>query len=145
MDSIPPLFKGGGWKPEDFLTKPNMHLKYNPKLKERARELRKNMTEPEKKIWYGYLKNCWHNVLRQKPLDQFIVDFYIPKAKLVIEIDGETHFTGDAIEYDSERTAVLQWLWITVIRFTNSEVMTNLEGVALEIERYINVTNIERK
>jgi very-short-patch-repair endonuclease len=114
-----------------------MHLKYNPKLKERARELRKNMTEPEKKIWYGYLKNCWLNVLRQKPINQFIVDFYIPKVKLVIEIDGETHFTEDAIVYDRERTEVLEGLWIRVLRFTNSEVMANLEWVAFEIEKYL--------
>jgi very-short-patch-repair endonuclease len=67
----------------------DFHLPYNPKLVERAKNLRKNMTPAEKKLWYSYLRNFKFRVLRQKPIDNFIVDFYCAKLKLVIEIDGD--------------------------------------------------------
>lgn len=116
-------------------------LPYNKKHTERAKELRKAMTPAERKIRYEYLqplqKQIGMRILRQRPINQFIVDFYIPKAKLVIEIDGETHFTQEGKVYDLERTEILESLWITVLRFTNSEVMTNLEWVAFEIEKFL--------
>ena len=95
------------------------HLPYNPKLKERARELRKNMTDAEKKLWYGYLKPLPVNVLRQKPIDHFIADFYIPRYRLVIEIDGEVHDTLYQKEYDSFRDTMLQLYGVSVLRITN--------------------------
>ncbi|HBE56853.1 MAG TPA: endonuclease, partial [Cyanobacteria bacterium UBA11366] len=71
----------------------DFHLPYNPALVARAKELRKNMTPAEKKLWYGYLRTFQFRVLRQRPIDHFIVDFYCPSLKLVIEVDGESHFT----------------------------------------------------
>jgi very-short-patch-repair endonuclease len=62
-------------------------IPYNADLKEKSRELRKNMTEAEKKIWYKYFRNIDIKVLRQKPLLNYIVDFYIPEILLVVEID----------------------------------------------------------
>ena len=59
------------------------HLPYNPKLVERAKELRKNMTKAERKLWYDYLRNFKYRVHRQRPIDQFIVDFYCFELKLV--------------------------------------------------------------
>jgi very-short-patch-repair endonuclease len=99
------------------------HLPYNPKLVERARELRKNMTEAEKKIWYGFLKNFKYRVLRQRPIHHFIVDFYCPALKLVIEIDGEQHYTEEGKAYDEERRKILERYGLREIRFRNKEVM----------------------
>ncbi len=86
------------------------HLPYNPKLIERARELRKNMTPAEKKLWYYCLSQFSRRVLRQRPIDNYIVDFYCPVLRLVIEIDGESHFTDDGKTYDQQRTDS-QRLW----------------------------------
>ena len=105
------------------------HLPYNPKLVERAKELRKNMTKAERKLWYEYLKNFQYRVHRQRPIDQFIVDFYCPELKLVIEIDGDIHNSEDAQNYDLERTQILSGYGLTVIRFTNQEVLSNFEEV----------------
>lgn len=115
----------------------NWRLEYNPKLKERTRELRKNMTEPEKKLWYWLLRDISNNkfrVYKQRPINNFIVDFYIPKLKFVIEIDWESHFDEQGIAYDIERTAILEWLWLKLIRFTNEEVMKNFEWVCEVLE-----------
>ncbi|MDX1920256.1 MAG: endonuclease domain-containing protein [Candidatus Caenarcaniphilales bacterium] len=103
-------------------------ISFNPKLKDRARELRKNSTEAESKIWKDFLRSFPLPVYRQKPIDNFIVDFYVPKIKLVIEIDGETHFEDNAIEYDRQRTAILEGYGLKVLRFTNKEVYENFES-----------------
>ncbi|TYT72870.1 endonuclease domain-containing protein, partial [Microcystis aeruginosa] len=105
------------------------HLPYNTKLVELAKELRKNMTKAERKLWYEYLNNFQYRVHRQRPIDQFIVDFYCPELKLVIEIDGDSHNREDAQTYDLERTQILSGYGLTVIRFTNQEVLSNFEGV----------------
>jgi very-short-patch-repair endonuclease len=86
------------------LTQNEYHLPYNPDLIARARELRKMMTPEEKKLWYDYLRNFKFKVLRQRPIDHFIVDFYCPSLKLVIEVDGEVHFSDESQAYDYERT-----------------------------------------
>lgn len=104
-------------------------ISFNPKLKARARELRKNSTEAENKIWQNFLRNFPLQVNRQKPIDNFIVDFYVPKMKLVIEIDGDTHFNDNAIEYDRQRTAILEGHGLMILRFTNKDVYENLEYV----------------
>lgn len=113
------------------------YLPYNKKLVSRAKELRKNMTVAEQKIWKNYLKNFPYRVYRQRPIENFIVDFYCPKLKLVIEIDGETHYTENAQEYDRERTRVLQGYGLKVIRFKNDDVLNNLIGVVNFIEEMI--------
>ena len=68
-----------------------------------------------------------YKFLRQKPIDSFIVDFYCSTLRLAIEIDGDSH--AEVLEYDAARTAVLDARGITVIRYSNDEVMKNLEGV----------------
>ncbi len=95
------------------------------------------MTLAEKKIWYQYLRNFQYRVLRQRPIDNFIVDFYCAKLKLVIEIDGGIHYTNEAKIYDLQRTKVLEGYGLKVIRFTNDEVLNNLEGVCQVIEGLI--------
>jgi len=102
---------------------------YSRALIPRAREMRTNMTEPEKRMWYQCLKHLPYRFRRQRPFGPYIVDFYCAALKLVVEIDGESHTTDDAIAYDTERTAFLEALGLRVIRLSNLEVMENIEGV----------------
>lgn len=111
------------------------HLPYNRNLVERARELRKNMTPAEKKLWGECLRHLNVRVLRQRPIDNFIVDFYIPSLKLVIEVDGDSHFSEAGKTRDAERTAVLNGYGVQVIRFNNREVLDKLEGVSSVLSR----------
>jgi len=111
------------------------HLPYNPDLVERAKDLRKNMTPAEKKLWYEYLRNFKHRVLRQRPINHFIVDFYCPALKLVIEIDGEHHFTEEGKSYDEERRKILERYGLREIRFRNDEVINEFDRVCKEIEQ----------
>ena len=108
-------------------------LPYNKKLVDRAKELRKNMTAAEKKLWHEYLKTLDERFWRQRPIDHFIVDFYCPSRYLVIEVDGDTHGTDEAEAYDAERTQILEAYGLTVLRFTNDEVLNNFEGVCAAI------------
>ncbi|EGJ31575.1 MULTISPECIES: endonuclease domain-containing protein [Moorena] len=105
------------------------HLPYNYKLVSRARGLRKTMTPVEKKLWSCYLKNFQFRVLRQRPIANFIVDFYCAALKLVIEVDGDSHYTESGQAYDEERTHILEGYGLKVIRFTNDEVLHNFEAV----------------
>ncbi len=115
----------------------DFYLPYDRNLVPRAKELRKNMTAAEKKLWYGYLRTFKFRVLRQRPIAHFIVDFYCPRLKLVIEIDGESHFTKEGKDSDSERTSILKGYGLRVIRFTNQQVLFEFEGVCEVIEGLI--------
>ena len=72
--------------------------------------------------------------LRQRPIDNYIVDFYCAQLKLVIEIDGDSHFTDEGLEYDQARTRILEGYGLKVMRFTNKEVLENFDGVCAAIE-----------
>jgi very-short-patch-repair endonuclease len=91
------------------------HLPYNPYLSARAKELRKNMTPAEKKLWYGFLRMFHYRVHSQHPIDNYIVDFYFPSLKLVIEIDGDQHYTEDGKTYDRERDVILESYGLKVL------------------------------
>jgi adenine specific DNA methylase Mod/very-short-patch-repair endonuclease len=119
------------------------HLPYNPKLVVAARQLRKNMTPAETKLWYEYLRNFKYPVLRQRPIHHFIVDFYCAKLKLVIEIDGEQHYTVEGKAYDEERTKILEGYGLRVIRFRNEEVMNDFESVCKKIESIPPVSSVD--
>jgi very-short-patch-repair endonuclease len=121
---------------------PTFHLPYNENLIELAREMRQNPTPAERKLWHEYLRNVSVRVLRQKPIDRFIVDFYCASVKLAIEIDGEQHYTESGMAYDMERTAILAGYGLEVIRFTNQEVMNDFEGVCDRIARLIGVSDV---
>ncbi|NEQ39942.1 MAG: endonuclease domain-containing protein [Okeania sp. SIO3I5] len=112
-------------------------LPYNPELVERAKEMRKNPTPAERKLWQEYLREFPLKMWRQKPIDNFIVDFYCPKLKLAIEVDGESHFTEEGIAYDRHRTQILEGYDLQVIRFTNDEVMKCFDGVCERIAGFI--------
>lgn len=108
---------------------------YDKKLKSRADELRKNMTQQEWNLWYFYLRNYRLKWYRQRIIDRFIVDFYCHAAKLVIEIDGKQHYTDQGIVYDTERTQVLQGYGLKVLRYTNQQLVDNFQEVCWDIER----------
>ena len=105
------------------LIKNDFHLPYNPKLIPRAKKLRKNMTNSENFFWNHILKVkelSSFRFLKQRPIDNYIVDFYCAKYQLVIEIDGEIH--QQQKEYDNERTMILEAYNLHVLRFTSEEV-----------------------
>jgi len=123
--SISPLDKGG-WG----IAARGPYIPYDRQLTELARNNRNNPTSPERRMWCEILKQDQYKgcrFLRQKPIGRFIVDFYCPTLSLAIEIDGDTHSGQEA--YDAERTEYLERLGITVVRFDNTDVMRNLEGV----------------
>ena len=114
-----------------------MIIKYNPKLKLIARKLRKNSTKTEIYLW-NELKNkklIGYAFKRQKPIGNYIVDFFAPKLNLVIEIDGITH--DYKIEEDKVIQEFLESLSLTVLRFSDSDVRNNLDGVIMSIKEWI--------
>lgn len=107
---------------------------YNSKHTEIARTLRKEMTPQERKLWYRYLKNYSVKMYRQRPIDRFIVDFYCPNARLIIELDGNQHYTREGQEYDQIRTEILEQYELEVIRFSNSQIDQQFSVVCTEID-----------
>ncbi len=111
-------------------------LLYNEKLKQPSRQLRNNMTDAERYLWakirMKQLKG--YQFYRQKPIGDYIVDFFCPRAKLVIEVDGGQHASNETAQYDKIRDEYMRSLGLRVLRFTNTEVMVNIEGV---IERIV--------
>ena len=111
-----------------------MKIHYHPKLTTFSRELRKSGTLAEVLLWKELkgkkLKGC--RFLRQKPIEGFIVDFFCPTFKLVIEIDGVSH--DSKMERDEEREKSLERIGFSVLRFTEGDVRNNLDGVVRIIE-----------
>lgn len=113
-----------------------MH-KHNPALTENAKALRKNMTKEERHLWYDFLRTYKLRFLRQKVIDNYIVDFYCAKAKLVIELDGSQHFEPNAILRDKIRSEQIEKYNLTVLRIPNNEINENFDGVCEFIDNYI--------
>jgi len=133
-----PIFNKGNLNNSDF------HLPYNPQLVSRAKQLRQNPTPAEKKLWQGYLRTFQFRVLRQRPINHFIVDFYCAALKLVIEIDGESHFTQQGRVYDHQRTEILEGYGLSVLRFTNDAVLNDFEAVCQKIEYISSQTPLQK-
>ena len=115
-----------------------MPLKKNKKLLNIARILRRNMTHQEKHLWYDFLRYYPIKIYKQRIIDGFIADFYCHSARLVIELDGSGHYTKRGREHDQERTEILEKYGICVLRFSNSDVDNNFEGVCYMIDKIIN-------
>ena len=111
-----------------------MSLKYNSNNIKLAKNLRKNTTPQENKLWYDFLSKYEIRFQRQKAIDNFIADFYCHKAKLVIEIDGSQHYLDKIAKDDEFRTEILEGYDLKVIRFTNKQIMNNFEGVCKYID-----------
>ena len=106
-------------------------LQYDKRLKHYSRELRKNMTDAEKLLWSRIRDKqlrCYH-FYRQKPIGHYIVDFFCPKANLIVELDGGQHFSDEGEEKNKVRNDYMASLGIKVVRFSDREVFENLEGV----------------
>lgn len=113
-------------------------LSYNPTLKPASRQLRNNMTAAEATLWEKLRKDqLGVRFYRQKPILNYIVDFYCPKAHLVIEVDGDYHDTAEQAEKDSVRDAQLQDLGLRVFRFRNEQVLEQLNAVLTQIASVI--------
>ena len=112
-------------------------LPYNPKLKQLARMLRKHSTLAEILLWNELKgkKMLGYDFHRQKPIDNFVVDFYCPGLKLVIEIDGLTH--DEKQEDDRIRQKKLESFGLHVLRFRDEDVKQSLEGVLLALGEWI--------
>lgn len=110
------------------------YLPYNIKLKEKARKMRNEMTAAEKKLWYDYLRQTKYRWLRQKPIGNFIVDFYCSELKLVIEVDGTTHLENEDLTNDQNRTEELEKFGLKVLRFWNDDIFNGLNEVINIIE-----------
>ena len=114
-------------------------IPYNPKLKEYARQLRNNSTKSEIYLW-KYLKGkqmMGYDFHRQKPLDNYIVDFYCYELMVAIEIDGYTHLLEEVQVKDEKKEKRLNELGITVLRFQDDLVFNDIENVLRKIEVYI--------
>jgi len=112
-------------------------INYRRSLKGSARSLLRDPTPAERKLWFEYLRYSPQKFTRQKPLGEYIADFYCANRMLVIELDGDSHFTTSAERYDERRTDALAARGIRVIRvirFTNLEVLQQFEAVCQRIE-----------
>jgi len=114
-----------------------MPLEYNQNLTRPARELRKAMTPQERKLWYEFLTKLPVRFRRQKPIGNFIADFYCDTAKLVIELDGAQHHTEQGMEYDAERDAYLKGLGLMVLRFTNQNIDYDFAKTCKTIQTFL--------
>ncbi|MGI9948559.1 endonuclease domain-containing protein [Vibrio hyugaensis] len=108
------------------------NLKYQKKIRS---QLRSNMPKPEEVLWQRIRrKQLGVKFRRQHGIGRYIVDFYCAELSLVIEIDGDSHFSTEGKEKDTKRDAFIEALGIKVLRFTNEEVMKQTESV---LERII--------
>ena len=133
-------------KPEWFISPQKMasllFIPYNTSNKDRARLNRQQPTKSEQLIRAVVRKKkLWHLFLRQKMIGSFILDFYCSKLLLGIEIDGSSH--DDKIDYDAMRTLKIQEKWIKILRYTNDDVLKNIEWVINNLEYEIQIREKE--
>ncbi len=112
---------------------------YNTKLKPLSRQLRKNMTMAERLLWSKIrakqLKG--YQFYRQRTIGNFIVDFYCPKAKLVIELDGGQHYSNKGLEKDRIRDDYIREQKLNLLRLSDRDVFENLTGVVEKIYEFL--------
>ena len=114
-----------------------MRICKNTDLKERARELRNHMTPQETLLWNACLKRLPIQVYRQYIIENYIVDFFCRKARLVIEVDGLQHYTMDGMKYDKRRSSRIEKYGILILHFSNLDIDHNLKNVGQYIENVI--------
>ena len=122
-----------------------MRIVYRNDLPEKARLLRRNMTDQERKLWFRFLAEYPVRFYRQKAINTYIADFYCRKAQLVIELDGSQHYEEETAEYDRRRTGSLEGLGIEVLRFSNTDVNENFDSVCEAIHQAVERRMAERK
>lgn len=102
-----------------------------------AKNLRKNMTPWERKLWYDFLRNYPIRFQRQKCIGEYIADFYCAKARLIIELDGSQHYFEENTPKDNERTKNLKNQNLSIIRIPNNEINNNFYGVCEYIDKVV--------
>ena len=117
----------------------NLNFGAKREIFENAKELRKKETEAEKAFWKAVRLRRLDGlkIRRQHPVKQFILDFYCHEYLLGIEIDGSVHENEEAKDYDLNRTAEIENLGITILRFKNEEVLSKLPKVINEIRKKV--------
>ena len=95
------------------------------------------MTKEERHLWYDFLKSLPVTVHRQKPLGNYIVDFYIASSQLIVELDGSQHYDDPGMQKDMQRDLWLQNAGYTVLRYSNAEIHSNFRGVCQDILNHI--------
>lgn len=120
-----------------LIQNPITQLPYNPNLKQRAKKLRQAKNLPEVLFWMQVTKGNFYNIDfdRQRVIGNYIVDFYVKRLGLVIEIDGSSH--NHKIEYDKIREKYLVDLGLKVYRITVADIMSNMPMAILALESYI--------
>ncbi|MBQ9842180.1 MAG: endonuclease domain-containing protein [Clostridia bacterium] len=108
--------------------------KHNSDLTKNAKALRKNMTKEERHLWYDFLRSYPIRFLRQKVIDNYIVDFYCHEARMIIELDGSQHYQANEMIKDKIRTQKIKNRDLTVIRIPNNEISRNFRGVCEYID-----------
>jgi very-short-patch-repair endonuclease len=114
-----------------------MMLSYNANLKHKARQLRKTMTDSERALWSRLRGKQLLGVqfYRQKPIGDYIVDFFAPRTKLVVEVDGSQHMECNHAEKDKRRDEYLASVGLTVLRFNSRKVLKETDEVVEVIYR----------
>ncbi len=120
-------------------------LRYDSKLIARAKELRKNMTPWEVKLWTQFLRDYPVRFQRQKVIGNYIVDFYCAKARLVVELDGGGHYLPQQQRDDTRRTKALEAFGLRVIRFCNADVDNSFYEVCTVIDNAVQQTPAQKK
>ena len=112
-------------------------MPYNTTNIPKAKTLRKKMTPWERKLWYCFLSKYPVRFQRQKPIDNYIVDFYCAASKLAVELDGGGHYDPNALEKDAQRTEIIRKYGIEVIRFCNTDVDKHFYEVCSVIDENV--------
>jgi very-short-patch-repair endonuclease len=112
-------------------------LRYKAQLKHKARQLRKDMTDSERVLWSRLRGKQLSGVqfYRQKPVGEYIVDFFAPRTKLVVEVEGSQHMQGEQAEKDEQRDEYLATVGLKVLRFNGREVLEETDAVVEVIYR----------
>jgi len=115
------------------------YLPYSGNLKVLSRQLRKNLTDAERLLWLKIKRRQIKNYqfTRQKPIGNYIADFYCKKARLVIEVDGGQHYENNNIKKDQKKDESFKKLGLRIIRFTNLDILKNIDNVVDKIYREI--------
>ena len=116
-----------------------MKIEKNNQMLGRARQLRREMTPQERKLWYLFLRTYPVKFYKQRIIDSYIVDFYCASAKLVIEIDGSQHYSEEGKQQDEVRTRILHRYGLHVLRFSNREINVNFNAVCESIHQTVQV------
>ena len=110
----------------------DLHSRHN------ARTLRNNPTKEENHLWYDFLRSYPVRFHRQYVIENYIVDFFCPKAKLIIELDGSQHYTTDrAVDYDLKRTKDIEKYGFLVLRYSNLDIHRQFRNVCEDIDNHV--------